>query len=141
MVCADIAGIVFASTAANHLGLVSAAESICGMRLPVVNCCKCLTFWTVMAYMISCGHGIIAALAISFLCAYMAIWLELIMGIADKIYDRIYDKIYTADTDDAPATADDETGTGGKVSVLQEHCENGQTDEGKIRSRKMEFNK
>lgn len=122
----DIAVIVFASVTANHLGLIGAAIAAFfkkRRRLPVVSCPKCLTFWSVMAYGLAClltgdaaglsGDGAIATLpsalprlaAISLLCSYFAIWLELLEGLIDKLYDHIYAKIYpTADTaaDDAP---------------------------------------
>ena len=108
----DIACIVFACTTVNHLGLVSAIESAIKRRLWIVDCPKCLTFWCVLAYGLS-GDGFSAnpsclarLLAISFLAAYSAVWLELIEGMIDKLYDYVYNKIYpTADTAD-----DDQTG-------------------------------
>ena len=45
----DVACIVFACTAVNHLGLVAAVERVIRHRLYVVNCPKCLTFWSMMA--------------------------------------------------------------------------------------------
>lgn len=42
-------------------------------------------------------------LAISFLSAWSAVWLDLVMGIIDQLYIKIYDTIYStadnADTD------------------------------------------
>ena len=109
----DIASIVFACTTVNHLGLVSAIESAIKHRLWIVDCPKCLTFWSVLAYGLS-GDGFAAnpsclarLLAVSFLSAYLAIWLELLEGMIDKLYDYVYGKIYpTADT-----TADNEKRT------------------------------
>ena len=108
----DIAAIVFVSVTVNHLGLITAVERVIHHRLPILNCPKCLTFWSILVYGLS-GDGITAALpsflprllAISIISAYLAIWLELAEGLIDKLYDYIYDKIYpTADTteDDAP---------------------------------------
>ena len=93
----DIAAIVFVCTAVNHLGLIAAIERVIRHRLPVVNCPKCLTFWSMMA----CGvaeensslftlHSSLRLLAISILCAYTAIWLELIMYAIDTLYNKIY---------------------------------------------------
>ena len=106
----DIACIVFACVTANHLGLISAIERVVRRKLWIVDCPKCLTCWSVMAYGLS-GDGFSAhpsyltqLLAISFLSAYVAIWLELFEGFIDKLYDYVYNKIYpTADTaaDDA----------------------------------------
>lgn len=115
----DIASIVFSCTAANHLGLVDAIEEIIGKKLPIVNCCKCLSFWCVLAYSIIIGQDIITSLAISFLCAYLAVWLELIMGIVDTLYNRVYDKVFTFTAEDNKATSDaDEADTESGVSDL-----------------------
>ena len=97
----DIACIVFVCTAVNHLGLIKAVEEKIGRELPVINCPKCFTFWSVMAYGIYVFEinfgNIVAALphllAISLLCSYLAIWLELLMYAIDTLYNRIYVKI------------------------------------------------
>lgn len=105
----DIACIVFVCTTANHLGLTGAVIALFSKKretLPVVSCPKCLTFWCVLAYGLQAGApGVARLLAISFLAAYMAVWLELAEGIIDRLYEHIYEQIYTtADTadDDAP---------------------------------------
>ena len=111
MTWSDIAWIVVACTSANHLGLIAAVESLLHRRLPVVNCPKCFTFWSTLAYLLACflvgnnallrgGSPITALLsavprmlAVSFLAAYSALWLELIMYFIDTIYNSIYDQI------------------------------------------------
>ena len=115
----DVLMIVFSATAANHLGLVAAAESIVRHRLPVLNCPKCAAFWLVLAYGFGCEiyftathhfvntndmvaylfEHILEMLAAAFLSAWSAIWFDLFMGIIDQLYIKLYDKIYpTADT-------------------------------------------
>ena len=94
----DIAAIVFVCTAVNHLGLIAAIERVIRHRLPVVNCPKCLTCWSVFAYGIATvpyvSPQIVARLlAISILCSYLAIWLELLMYAIDTLYNTIYVKI------------------------------------------------
>ena len=116
----DIACIVIACTAANHLGLISAIEDVIGKRIPVLNCCKCASFWSVLIYGCCCiaTYGtcrIVTVLAISFLCANLAIWLELIMGIVDYYYNKVYGKIYTT-SDNAPASDTDEGNSAGTMS-------------------------
>ena len=107
MAWSDIAWIVVACTSANHLGLIVAVERVLHRRLPVVNCPKCFTFWSTLAYLLACfltggdallGDSPIAAavprmLTVSFLAAYSALWLELIMYFIDTIYNSIYDQI------------------------------------------------
>ena len=106
----DVAAVVFFSTTVNHLGLISAIESAIKHRLWILDCPKCLSFWSVLVYGLS-GDGMAAnpsclarLLAISILSAYIAIWLELLESIIDRLYDYIYGKIYpTADSSDDDA--------------------------------------
>lgn len=98
----DIAAIVFICTAVNHLGLISAIERVIKHSLPVINCPKCFTFWSVLAYEVwYVGFpDIHIAFAISLLCSYLTIWLELIMYAIDTLYNRIYGKIEKYDQED-----------------------------------------
>ena len=112
----DVLMIVFSATAANHLGLVAAAESVVRHRLPVLNCPKCAAFWSVIVYGIAEAnsslftvHFSLTVLAVAFLSAWSAVWLDLFMGIIDQLYIKLYDTFYpTTDTPDADAldTAD-----------------------------------
>lgn len=121
----DIASIVFICTAVNHLGLVADVESVIKREIPVVNCVRCLTFWAVLGYGLGCEifftttdhfEHILEMLAISFLSAWAAIWLDLCMGAIDKLYSKIYDTLYSA-TD----TADTDTlGAGDSVPDMPE---------------------
>lgn len=90
----DIACIVFVCTAVNHLGLIKAIEDIIRKEIPVVNCPKCASFWATLTYLLLGTKGNLTEiplwLAISFLCSYLAIWLELIMYAIDTLYNRIY---------------------------------------------------
>jgi hypothetical protein len=105
----EVAMIVFSCVTANHLGLVAAIERIVRHRLPVINCGKCFSFWSVMTYgcLTSIHHfedmrEMVGIVATSFLSAYVATWLQLLLAFIDKQYNRIYEQIFTA-TD----TADD----------------------------------
>ncbi len=100
----DIAMLVFACVSANHLGLIEAMERAIRHRIPIANCPKCFTFWSVLFTTYLTGWNMIAALAISFLCAYLAIWLELLMAFIDLIFQKLYETIY-------PNTGTDETAT------------------------------
>lgn len=107
----DIACIVFVCTAMNHLGLIKAIEDVSKMEIPIINCPKCLTCWSVFAYELwYVGlSDIPMVLAISFLCSYLAIWLELIMYAIDTLYNRIYGILEDNNEEDR-----DEDSTGGK---------------------------
>ena len=90
----DIASIVFVCVTANHLGLVKAIEEQYDHELPIINCVKCFSFWSVLTYMVFATHNPITSLAVSFLASYTAIWLELLEGYLDKFYISIYEKIF-----------------------------------------------
>ena len=95
----DVAMLVFTAVMINHLGLIEAVEKIINHEIPIVNCCKCLSFWSVLAYMLLTGHGFITCIATSFLCAWAATWIELLFGIIDYYYCKIYENFYTKTTD------------------------------------------
>lgn len=109
----DVLMIVFSATAANHLGLVAAAESVIRHSLPVLNCPKCAAFWLVLTYGFGCEinftathhfEHILELFAAAFLSAWSAVWLDLLMGIIDQLYIKVYDTIYsTANTTDTDA--------------------------------------
>ena len=117
----DIVSILFVCVAANHLGLVAAMEKTVGRKLPIVNCVKCSTFWVTLAYGCNdiAAYGTVAVvLAIAFLCSWMAVWLELAMGIVDQLYLKLYETIYTTDSDDMPSADRDESDTADAVPKL-----------------------
>ena len=95
MMITDVASMVFACVCANHLGLVSAVEALVRIKLPVINCVKCLSFWIVLVFLLLHHVSVIHSLAASFFAAYSAMWLELFMGYVDYLFGKIYDKIYT----------------------------------------------
>lgn len=112
----DIASIVFACVTANHLGLVKAAEKVTGFRMPIVNCAKCFTFWSVLAYQLVTDCNPLSSLAISFLCAYLAIWLELLEGFIDTLYLWLYETIYPNPENDTSAADADQGNSAGTMS-------------------------
>lgn len=101
----DIACIVFVCVTANHLGLISAIEERVDKRLLIINCPKCITFWSTMAYGLweTQACETITVLAISFLASYSALWLELLEGYVDTFYMKCYEKITSNPEDDKVA--------------------------------------
>ena len=88
-----IACIVFICTAVNHLGLIPTIERITKRKLWIIDCPKCLTCWSVMAYQLVTNCNPLLSLATALLCSYIALWLNLFMYAIDTLYNRIYDKI------------------------------------------------
>lgn len=99
----------------NHLGLISAIESVLKRSLVIINCVKCLTFWCVLAYMAVVTRDAILSTAVSLFCAWIAIWLELGMGMIDCIYNKVYEKIITDTGDDTTASDADKGNSPGTV--------------------------
>jgi hypothetical protein len=97
-----IACIVFICTAVNHLGLIPTIERITKRKLWVIDCPKCLTCWSVMAYQLVTNCNPLTSFAIALLCSYIALWLNLFMYAIDTLYNRIYGKIedYTEENGD-----------------------------------------
>lgn len=96
----DILLLVLSCTLANHLGLVEAIEGVIGCEIPVLNCSKCASYWSVLLYSLIVGRGMIASVAVSFLCAYAAVWVELLCGYIDTKYNKYYEDIYAEETTD-----------------------------------------
>lgn len=96
--------LTFSSVTANHLGLIAAAERILKRSLPILNCPKCCTFWLVLFSTVLTGWNMVSALATSFLCAYLALWLNLLFAFIDKQFNLLYDKIFSTDNTAADGT-------------------------------------
>lgn len=105
----DIVCIVFTCVTANHLGLIDAIENIAERKIPILNCVKCSVFWCVLIYTLVTSGDVIVSLAVSFLCSYCALWLELIEVYIDKLFMMLYGKVTKAD-DNSPVTADATSG-------------------------------
>lgn len=106
----DIACILFTCVCMNHLGLIESIEGVVRFPLYVINCPKCSSHWFTLIYCLFFAHtSVIGALAISFLVAYLATWLELGMGIIDLLYTRIYENYFKSKGDDDSYSATDES--------------------------------
>lgn len=109
----DTACILFVCVTANHLGLIPAIEDTLGIKLPIVNCCKCFTFWSILILWLVYSQPITVSVAVSFVSAYIAIWIELAEGYIDYIYNKIYEKIYDNAEDNTLTTTTGATDTNG----------------------------
>ena len=108
----DIASIVFVCVTMNHLGLISAIERATQRKLWIVDCPKCCSCWCVLLYLLYHFvdiNNMVTVLAISFICSYLAIWLELFEGYIDTLYIKLYEKIYP-DTDNNTTASDTDDG-------------------------------
>lgn len=88
--------IMFSCVMAIHMGLVDAVLEVLRLQnrsIPVIQCPKCLTFHAVLWFLVFTDHNIIVSLATAFLAAYIAIWLDLFLGLMDYCYEHIYKRI------------------------------------------------
>ena len=114
----DIASIVFICVTMNHLGPIKDVEAWIGMKIPVIGCVKCCTFWVTLLWccVTNATEVTVHVLAISFLASYLAIWFELFEGYIDTLYMKVYEKIYPNTDNDAPASDTDNGDSAGSVS-------------------------
>ena len=110
--------IVFSCVAANHLGLVKAIETVTNCHLLIVNCPRCLSFWCLLVSGMIEGGSATDIIAIAFVGAWLAPWMELAMGYTDTLFDACYDKIYD-NKDDTPAAGDSESDTDRVLSDMR----------------------
>lgn len=91
----EVVAITFSCVMFIHLGLVDAILSVYSIedKVPIITCPKCLTFWSVLCFLVLTGHNIIHSVAIAFLTAYSAIWFDLLLGLMDAWYEDIYNRI------------------------------------------------
>ena len=116
----EVVMIMFSCVAANHLRLVAAVEDVVKFDIPIVNCPKCFTWWSLMLYGLFAHENIFVVTATSFLFAYIAMWVNLALAITDSIYNSIYDTIFSATNKadggaqhpygDMPDVSEDQTG-------------------------------
>lgn len=102
----DICLLTLSCVLANHMGLISAVEEVIKRKLPIVNCVKCFTFWSVLIFCLFSSLDVITSVAISFFLSYIAIWLELFFGFIDSCYEKIYNAIYKDSASSAQTDSD-----------------------------------
>jgi hypothetical protein len=103
----DLIYIMLIAVLFNHLGL---AEIITfhSKKNVVLNCSKCLTFWTTLGYsLFITGQGVIPSLFYSFILAYLALWVELLLNVFNYYYTKSYGKIYQAEDDTTSSSESD----------------------------------
>ena len=74
------------------MGMIDAIKKVVRFDAPVIGCVKCLTFWCCITYLAIIGMNIIQSVAVAFLLAWCAVWLDLLMGFIDNQYMRLYAK-------------------------------------------------
>lgn len=85
IVCTFISAVLFI-----HLGMGETIGRILHTDFVLLRCTKCLTFWSVLVYSLLCVPiPAEASVCIAFLCAYAALWTELLLGKIAMKYEEI----------------------------------------------------
>lgn len=119
----ELAAILFACVAVNHLGLVSAVENVFRVRLTIINCPKCLTFWVSLVWCAVHGASVVYMAAVPLALAYATLWLELAMGIIDTLYRYIYETIVSTDEHGKDTAGECDAGQAGTMPHLRKDRE------------------
>ena len=102
----DLLCIMLIAVLFNHLGLADTV-TFHTKRNVLINCSKCLTFWSTLGYsLLVLKWGIILAFLAAFSCTYCALWTELVLNVFNYFYQKTYGKIYS-ETDKANADSTD----------------------------------
>ena len=103
----DLLLIMLIAVLFNHLGLADTV-TFHTKRNVVLNCSKCLTFWTSLGYsLLVLQWGCIPGIAVSFTLSYLALWVELLLNLLNLIYKKTYGKIYPSETGERDSSQTD----------------------------------
>ena len=84
-----------------HLGLGNAICKIIRYNFILFQYPKCLSFWSVLCYLLLFNQSVIVSLCIAFICAYTAIWIDLLLTIIANWYEEIYESLGTKESEDS----------------------------------------
>lgn len=79
-----------------QMGLYGAIETLLHIKMPIVSCPKCLTWWVCLLYLATHEYGIVDCVATSFIASYVASWLSLLYDSLAILYNYIYEQINKA---------------------------------------------
>lgn len=84
-----------------HLGLGNTINKIIGYNFVLFRCPKCLAFWSVLSYLLLSNKSVVLSIFIAFICAYLALWIDLLLTIIAEKYEEIYESLGAKKTEDS----------------------------------------
>lgn len=90
-----------------HLGLGQAISKIIRIDFVLFRCPKCLAFWSILGYLLLSNEPIISSIAIAFICAYLALWIDLVLAIISEYYEKTYKGVGTEESQNNRSTKAD----------------------------------
>ena len=119
----DVALITISCVLFVQMGLCEAIETLLHIKMPIVSCPKCCSFWVCLFYGITHDYGIVLSVATSFIASYAATWLALLYDSLAILYNYFYEQLSkTQDTSEASERASNFTDTqadNNEVSTMQ----------------------
>lgn len=76
-----------------QMGLSAAFQKVLSIKIDFLSCPKCFTFWVTFFALLIKGYGIIEIVTVSFISAYLALWLSLLYDYLANLYNKLYEHI------------------------------------------------
>ena len=83
-----------------HLGLGNTINKVIGYNFILFRCPKCLVFWSVSSYLLLSNQSVVLSIFIAFICAYLALWIDLLLTIIAEKYEEIYESLGAEESED-----------------------------------------
>lgn len=74
-----------------QMGLSDAFQRVIKTNIDFLRCPKCFTFWVTLITLLIKGYGISEVISISFISAYIALWLSLAYDYLATLYNKLYE--------------------------------------------------
>ena len=84
-----------------HLGLGNTINKVIGYNFILFRCPKCLVFWSVSSYLLLSNQSVVLSIFIAFICAYLALWIDLLLTIIADKYEEIYESLGAKESEDS----------------------------------------
>ena len=84
-----------------HLGLGNTINKVIGYNFILFQCPKCLVFWSVLSYLLLSNQLVVLSVFIAFICAYLALWIDLLLTIIADKYEDIYESLGTKEPENS----------------------------------------
>lgn len=90
-------------------------EKTIRIRFVLFRCVKCLTFWSVLGYSLLVEQfSVVDAICVSFVCAYAALWIDLLLGKLASVYEKLSENVVAEESESVSATNRDQEDKGGE---------------------------
>ena len=105
-----------------HLGLGEAIERTLRVRIVLLSCVKCLTFWSMLVYSLIHSFPLESALCLSFVSAYAALWADIPLAKLATLYEKLNKDMATEESEHpsaAPGTEENQDNEGQESPVSE----------------------